>query len=265
MICSFRAPYVSVQLDSLDRQGKILATVGEPGRYGFVALSPDGTRAAVNRTDPQTGNQDIWLVDLSQGTITRFTFDPAIDTFPAWSPDGSRIAFLSYRGGANGIYLKAVSGAASEELVFKSSQNSALSQWSPDGRFLLIGMADGRMRTDLWVLPLNGDRTPFTFLRTPFDEVAGSLSPDGRWYAYNSNESGRLESYVQPFNPSPDAGTAAAAGKWMVSRGGAASHGMWRENGKELLYLAPDGKMMAVAISINQAFQQGLPLAQGSM
>jgi Tol biopolymer transport system component/predicted Ser/Thr protein kinase len=252
-----------LQLTLFDRQGKVLGTAGEPGRYASVGLSPDGTRAAVNRADPQTGNQDIWLIDLSQGAATRFTFDPANENFPLWSPDGSRIAFLSYRGGVNGIYVKAVRGAANEELIFKSSQNLAMAQWSPDGRFVTLGMVDAQTGLDVWILPdplsKSGERKLIPFLRTQFNEAAAAVSPDSRWIAYRSNESGRAEVYVQPFNPSPDAGTAAAGGKWMVSKGGSPGMVRWRGDGKELYYLSPDGKVMAVEISTNPVFRAGSP------
>jgi serine/threonine protein kinase len=246
-----------LQLTWFDRQGNILGTVGEPGAYSFVSLSPDASRAAVVQ------NGDVWLVDLGRATSTRFTYDPAAETNPLWSADGSKIAFASSRGGGFGIYQKASSGG-SEELLLKSDTNVQPQQWSPDGRFLLYTIVDQKTSLDQWILPLTGDKKPFPFLRTEFVEMAPRISPDGRWVAYRSNETGRPEIYVQPFNPTEDAGTAAAGGKWLVSD---AATGMprWRADGKELYYLAPNANIMAVPLTTSPSFQPGAPQAMFQM
>ena len=158
-------------------------------------LSPDGRRVAVNRT--VQGNTDIWLLDGSR--TTRFTFDPALDRFPVWSPDGSRIVFDSNRKGPRNLYIKPSSGAGSEELLVESPQDKLGVDWSADGRFIVYYSIDPQTGRDLWVLPLEGDRKPWMFLKTNFDERWGQFSPDGRWVAYQSNESGRQEIYVRPF------------------------------------------------------------------
>jgi len=172
-----------LQLTWYDRNGKAVGTVGEPARYQRMVLSRDGTKAAVTRIDRQSGARDVWLVDLAQGTSTRFTFDPASGDSPIFSPDGSRVMYLSYRAGVVGLYGKAENGAGSEDLLLKPMQSGTLSDWSPDGRFLIFG-AGAPFNT--WVLPLNGDRKPFPFARTQFTELSAHLSPDGRFIGYSS-------------------------------------------------------------------------------
>jgi eukaryotic-like serine/threonine-protein kinase len=243
----------NVQLAWYDRNGKVLGTVGEPARYERMVLSHDGTKAALARVDPQTGNRDIWLVDLAQGTSTRFTFD-IFSTSPIFSPDGSRVAFLSSRNRVLGLYEKAANGAGSEDVLVKSIQAGTLSDWTADGRFLIYG---GGSPFNTWVLPLNGDRKPFPFARTQFSEISAHLSPDGRFIGYYSNESGRNEVYVKPFTPEPDAGSSAA--KWLVSRNGSAGMVHWRKDGKELYYLGMDGNVMAVDVTTTPAFHAGVP------
>jgi eukaryotic-like serine/threonine-protein kinase len=252
-------PNQELQLTWIDRQGKVLGTVGELGRYNFMALSPDAQRVVVSRINSQSGNSDLWLIDLASGSSTRLTFDKATGVRQAaWAPDGAKIVFLSNRDGVGGFYQKATNGAGSDELVFKGGQGLAVNQWSRDGRFLIFGMADPETKNDLWLLPMAGERKPIPWIRSPFNETGGRISPDGRWVAYRSDESGRNDVYVQPFNSSADSGTSAAAGKWMVSRG---SLGMarWREDSKELYYLTPDAKVMMLDVTANPAFHAGVP------
>jgi Tol biopolymer transport system component len=244
------------QLTWFDRQGKALGTAGEQGQYSGVALSADGTRAAVTHV----ADQDLWLTDLSRGTSTRFTFGPGRARNPVWSPDGSRLIFASSREGVYDLYQKPASGAKEEEIVLKSGDNKFPLSWSRDGHFLLYLAVNRQTRNDLWVLPLDGDRKPFPFLRTEFDETQGRFSPDARWIAYMSNESGRPEVYVRPFSPPSAATPAETGGKWMVSKGGG-NNPVWRGDGKDLMYVAPDGKVMAVELTANTAFQPGVPKA----
>ena len=144
-------------------------------------------------------NQDIWLQDGER--TGRMTFDGAREVYPIWSPDGSRIAYLSAKSGAGDIYQKRTNGAGAEELLSKSNSIKFPSGWSADGRYILYFTVDARNRTDIWVLPTTGDRKPFPFLQSPFTDVWGQFSPDGRWVAYQSDESGRDEVYVRPFIP----------------------------------------------------------------
>lgn len=181
----------------------------------------------------------------------RFTFDPAGERDPIWSPDGSRIVFTSNRKGHFDLYQKSASGAGSEELLLESNIDKTPTGFSPDGRFLLYSAVDSRTRADLWVLPLVGDQKPFPFLQTEFTESFGQFSPDGRWIAYRSDESRGGEIYVAPF-PGP-------GGQRQVSTAGGRQP-RWRGNGKELFYLAPDDKLMAAEVS-----GQGATLQVGSV
>lgn len=177
------------QLTWFDRSGKTLGTVGGPdgNNLAFPELSPDGRRVAVTRT--VQGNTDVWPLDGTR--ITRFTFDASQDRWPFWSPDGSRIVFQSNRKGVNDLYWKLSSGAGNEEPLVELPQSKFVEDWSFDGRFLSYSSVDPQTAGDFWVLPLEGDRKPFVFLKTGFDEDSGQFSPDGRWVAYASNESSR--------------------------------------------------------------------------
>jgi eukaryotic-like serine/threonine-protein kinase len=253
------------QLTWLDRTGKILGTIGDPGLYRTLAISPDGKRVAFERADPQNFiNRNIWLFDLARGVTTRFTFDSGWDGNPVWSPDGSRIAFGGERTGIFDLYQKTSNLAGEDELVFKSAAHKLPSSWSPDGRFLLFYNATGP--THVWVLPLDGtaaDRKPFPLEQSEFLQAVGRFSPDGRWIAYQSNESGKDEIYVRPFDASSAGGSSSTAGtrvagKWMVSKDGGGVP-LWRHDGKELFYLSPTGMAMAVDVNTGGVFQAGIP------
>ncbi len=258
-VLAFRAEPGSetTQLVWLDRQGKRISVAGPPGEYGRPTLSPDGKTVALERTDPQSGAADLWLMDLGRGAQSRFTFDPGIDWLPAWSPDGTRIAFGANRQGRWRVYQKLSNGAGGEQLLLESADLMVPYSWSPDGRFLLYAVLDANNQYDLWALPMEGDRKPAPVLTTPFMEVRARLSPDGRWFAYASDETGRFEVYVQRF---PGA-SAAAGGKWPVSiHGGTMPR--WRADGKELFFAGGDGKLMAVEVRAEgSSFQAGAPRA----
>ena len=201
------------QLVWFDRSGKTLGTLGVPDTNNLLAprLSPDGRRAAVHRL--VQGNWDIWLLDAAH--TTRFTFDARPDRYPIWSPDGSRIAFDSNRKGHRDLYLKASNGAGSEELLLESAQDKVAMDWSRDGRSLLYLGIDPQTAFDIWVLPMEGERKPYVFLKTNFVETAAQFSPDAHWVSYMSNESGRYEIYVRSF--SGYVPRSAAGGQWQVS------------------------------------------------
>ena len=249
------------QLTWFDRAGRTLGTMGAPDENNLSSpnLSPDGRRVAVSRT--VQGNQDIWLMD---GTRTsRFTFDAALDRFPIWSPDGSQIVFDSDRKGQRDIYQKASSGEGAEEPLVESSQLKVVNDWSAVGSFLLYQSSDPQTDYDLWVLPLTGDRKPWVFLKTNFGERVGRFSPDGRWVAYQSNESGRAEIYIRPFvAPAASGATGkATSGQWQVSTAGGIFP-LWRHDGKELYYVGPNGEFMAVPITrTGTTLQRGDPVA----
>jgi eukaryotic-like serine/threonine-protein kinase len=244
------------QFTWFDRQGKVLGTAGEQGLYRTPALSPDGRRAAVSLRDSQNGKLVLWLFDFSRGTSTRFTFGSSSATSPIWSPDGNRIIFMSKPSGVYDLYQKPANGATDEELLLKSSENKVPTSFSHDGRFLLYLSVDPKTKDDLWVLPLGGDKKPFPFLQTEFNEVDGQFSPDGRWVAYVSDESGRNEIYVRTFSPDSTAAASDTAGKWQVSYGGGTDP-RWSADGKELYYMTPDWKLMAVEVTTNPVFQAG--------
>jgi Tol biopolymer transport system component len=240
------------QLVWIDRAGKLLGPVGATGSFQYPRLSVDGKRVAVVRWDIQTETNDIYVVDLARGTSARLTIDRANDGFPIWSPDGSRIAWVSGREGGHRIYQKLASGVGQDELLFKDETGTATYSWSPDGRFILYTRGNPGNNLDVWVLPLEGDRKPFPFLQTPFDEGSARFSPNGRWVAYRSNESGRDEVYVQTFP--------ASGGKWLVSPNGGYAP-QWRGDGKELFYISGESKVMAVEVKPGNSFELGVPKA----
>jgi Tol biopolymer transport system component/predicted Ser/Thr protein kinase len=253
------------QLTWFDRQGKTQGTFGDLRPDQGIALSADGTRAAV-RDAPMPANGDIWTLDFARGVRTRLTFRQALGSFPVWSPDGSRIAFS----GSNwdSLYEKASSGAGEEkELLKKPGEQKLPDSWSHDGRFLLYYTFNvAQNGQDLWALPLEGDRKPVLLLGTKFNEREGSFSPDMRWIAYTSNESGRTEVYVRPFLASGASGASGTSGapslgegKWQVSKDGG-TLAKWRADGKELIFRAPNGSPMTVDVTATgAAFQAGVP------
>lgn len=237
-----------------DRSGHAAGDAGEPdtGMPVYPELSLDGRQAAVSKT--VQGNQDIWLRDLVRGGMTRLTFDTAIDSAPVWSPDGARIAFATNRKGPYHLYVKSASGVGGEDLMQETSSSQFPQDWSRDGRFLLYSEVDVKTGRDLWALAVTGsDHKPIAIANTPSDEQNGQFSPDGRWVAYQSNESGEFQIVVQPFPQAP--------GKWQVSTAGG-SEPRWRADGKELYFLAPDGKIMAASINVQGSrFAAAAPVA----
>lgn len=244
------------RLTWFDRSGVALGAFGDrdPDDLLYPRVSPDGRRVVVSRT--VQGNADLWLLD---GTRTsRVTFDPAEDRYPLWSPDGSRLAFISNRTNVFAIYVKQMSGAGTEERLVTSDQTKSPSGWSPDGRFLLFNGLASPTNSDIWVLPMAGDRKPWAFQKTSFNERYGVFSADGRWVAYQSNESGRNEIYVRPFAQPGAAG--ATGGARQVSTSGGITP-LWAPNGKELYYVDPAGAMMAAPFTVAGAtFEPSAPV-----
>ena len=228
----------SSQLLWFDRTGKQIGVLGDAAAYTDVELSPDGKRAAVSIPDEGKG-RNIWIYDVARGLRTRFTFDPADQLTSIWSPDGARILFNSRRNGSLDLYEKAASGAGSEDTLLSDKVDKFPASWSPDGKFILYVSSGPSRSNDLFVLPLTGDRKPVPFPPTSFSEPEARISPDGRWVAYSSNESGRNEIYVASF-PGP-------GGKWQVSTAGG-SYPRWRHDGSEIFYLAPNNGLMAAEV-----------------
>ena len=232
-----------------DRQGKRLGTVGEPALYSNPALSPDGKRLAISRMDRTSNARAIWVLDLVRGTSSRFTFEKADHPNALWSPDGSRIAFSSARKSETirDLYWRSAGGAGGEETILEDSGNKSLESWSPDGKFLLYNLNQGR---EIDAVPIGGDRKPFPILKSNYSQSQASVSPDGRWIAYSSQESGRNEVFVQQFPP--------AGGKWQISTKGGAEPS-WRRDGKEL-YFIEGTKLAAVDVKASgSSFDAGIP------
>ena len=238
------------QLQWVDRAGKQIGTLGGSGGYGYLRLSPDEKRLAFGRRDPAT-RWDIWLFELTRNALTRFTFDSRTEVFPIWSPDGTRIAFSSNRDGQMHIYERLSTGVGNDqELLTQHAEPKFVNDWSSDGRFIAYHALSGKTRADIWILPLFGDRKAFPFLQTPHGEREARFSPNGRWIAYTSDETGPRELFVQSFP--------AGSGKWQISQGGAGPP-EWRADGKELFYVSGD-KLMAVEVRTDgNAFEAGTP------
>ena len=222
-----------------DRGGKRLESVGESEQYSNPALSPDGKRLVVSRLDPQVRTRDLWLCDLASGAFTRFTFDPADETNAVWSPDGSRIAFDALHDGVIDIYEKEVAGGSEAKLLLHSNENKYIHGWSPDGKLLLF-----RIGPITWALPASGSGK----LLGPYAMENPRISPNGRWVAYTSNQSGRSEVYVQNFP--------LAEGKWQISTTGGMEPS-WRDDGKELYYASGDNLYAMQVKTDSRVFEPG--------
>jgi Tol biopolymer transport system component len=222
------------QLAWFGRDGKSLGVVGPPflgGMWsiGAVELAPDGRNALVTQT--VDGNQDVYVMNLDDGSLTRVTSDAAADFLPLWSPDGRRVVFSSLREPA-GLYEKPVGGAQPERLVFAGPVQGA-SSWSPDGMLMY------RLQNNFWTIGMTGETKPTRWTTTPFDQANAQFSPNGKWVAYTSNQSGQYEIYVQAFH---------GEGRWPISVGGGVEP-RWRSDGKELFYLGADRILRAVRIT----------------
>jgi Tol biopolymer transport system component len=245
------------QLMWFDRAGKSLGTLGPPANYDELALSPDGLTVAVAERSAQ-GFYDIWLLDVARGVPTRFTFDTRSSSrYPIWSPDSSRVVFASSRARNFDLYEKAASGSGSERLLFKNDQDKRPNSWSPDGTHILFTPSDPKTQLDLWTLPVSSasgsGSQPALYLQTPASELQGQFSPDGHWIAYMSDEAraGQYQVYVQSYPP--------GGGKFQISTGDGGAQPRWRRDGKELFYVAPDGRLVAVDVKTASRFEAGAP------
>jgi Tol biopolymer transport system component len=250
------------QLTWLDRQGKALGTLGGVGHmFQSPRISPEGTRMAAVRRDSGE-HPDIWVVNLAQYSETRLTSVPANYSYPVWSPDGKRIVFSSEREGADNLYLRPADGAGTDEPLLKTAERKQPLDWSRDGKFLLFSVIAAKTGYDVWVLPMDsgpaGERKPLPYLQTNANESSAKFSPDGRFAAYESDESGTAEVYVRPFDPADPTASGSGAGKVKISATGGTVP-FWRADGKELLYTGLDRKVWSVDVATTPAFHAGTP------
>ncbi|MDA2924124.1 hypothetical protein MYX65_05620, partial [Acidobacteria bacterium AH-259-L09] len=235
----------------VDRQGHEEPLAAEPHLYTQPRVSPDGLRLAVSVTD--SGNTDMWIYDLRRETFTRLTFDPAMDDRALWTLDGLRVVFRSTRdGGASNLFWKAADGTGQVERLTTSPNYQDPDSWSRDGKGLVFYEANSETSGDINVLSMEGEPISKPLLQTQFAEGGAAISPDGRWVAYHSNETGRREVYVRPFPNVKE-------GKWQISRDGGVSP-VWGPEGHELFYRSLDGEaMMVVRIETEPTFVAGSP------
>ncbi len=235
------AVVLGAQLEWTDRAGKLLGTLADRDAYDEVSVSPDGRSVAVSQIDLKAGTHDIWICDVARNLKTRFTFDPGEELTPRWAPGGRSLVYVAGRGAQQGLYRKEIGGSGVEELLYASETVKVPSGFSPDGKLLAFNEVGTDTGLDIWILPLTGDRKPYPFLKTNFNESNAVFSSDGKWLAYNSNESGRAEVYVTPF-PGPGR-------KWQVSTQGGA-YPEWRQGGREILYQdLKTNEIMAVPVA----------------
>ena len=204
------------------------------------------------RPDPDTGKGDVWVVDTSRNTMSRSTFADAASISYAFSPDAKRIAVGTIAGTATGgMWIQPTSGSGNQEKLDTPKTFGNVISWSPNGRYLFFMVQNNATRADVYYIDLNGDKKLTPFIQSPANETGAVLSPNGKWLAYSSDESGRVEVYVTAF-PGP-------GGKWQVSNGGGGSPS-WSADGKQLYYTIGD-KLMVVAIQNVETFEFGAPTA----
>lgn len=241
------------QLVWVDRAGREIDRISDRGVFFCPALSHDGRRVAVDMSNSATGNGDIWLYDVARKTPTRLTYDPGNESSPLWSPDDKHIVFVGDSAGRDDLYIVPSGGTASPEALFADAMAKRPTQISHDGTSVIFNRSPNRtsIATDVWICSI-ADKKARPWLATPFSEAGAQLSPDGRWIAYQSNETGRSEIYVRAFPDSEE--------KWLISNAGG-SMPSWRGDGRELFYVAPDQKMMAVAVRPGKVFEAETPVA----
>jgi len=246
----------AVQLVWLDRTGKQVGLFGPLGSYDDFRLAPDERRIAF--ANSASDNRDVWVLDSVRGVTSRITSDPAIDDPPMWSPDGLRVVWASNRRGAFDLYVKSANGAGPDQLLVTMAAPAGWPEdWSRDSRFIIYQIPGPKTGQDLWIAPQpaqgQSGSKPFPYLQTGFDERHGRFSPDGRWVAYSSNESGRDEIYVQSFP--------ASGAKFPISAGGG-TEPQWGRDGKELFYISDERTLMAVPVKLASSAAEPLRVGQ---
>jgi Tol biopolymer transport system component len=227
-----------VTLEWFDRTGRALGTIGGPAPYEQVRLSPDGTRVAAAIEEVEAGSRSVWILEEGRDTPIRFTFAGTHDWQPVWSPDGTRIAFGSYRDGPLNLYIKAATGAGNDEPLVISDEQKDTGDFSADGRH--FAYTSRITKGDVLVTTVAGAREIVPIARTDAEEGEARFAGDGRWIAYTSDETGRKEVFVQPFPPT--------GAKWQVSVGGG-QQPAWRGDGRELFYVNDEGTLLSVAVA----------------
>jgi serine/threonine protein kinase/Tol biopolymer transport system component len=256
-LIAYQSGDVVSQLVWFDRNGRELSAVGPPANHESPRISPDEQRVAVAVANPRTGTLDLWVYELSSSLTTRFTFTDLYTEYnPIWSPDGRGIAFVGDPDGPPHLHEKPWGGMGNEQTLVPPGGVQWSHDWSSDGRFILYEESDVRGKLDLWILPMFGERKPKPFRNTQFVETEGRFSPDGRWIAYVSDESGQREVYVQSFEFEGNGN----GGRWRISTDGG-SQPVWRRDGKELFYLAADNKLMSVPVKSGVTFAAESPTA----
>jgi Tol biopolymer transport system component len=239
------------QITLFDREGKEVSQVGAKDLYQQPVFSPDAKRIAVIKSDVDKESNDLWVLDLASGKMTRVSVSGERESAaaPAWSPDGSHVAYVGLRQGAYGLYQKLSNGEGAEELLYKSNAPLVLTDWSMDGRYLTYYSTDLGGGA-IYALPLagTGERKPIEIFRSKFQLTGPRLSPDARFVAYVSNETGRTELYIRPFSPVTPA-AAPPKGPWKLSEDGSMGMAFWRRDGKEITYLAPNRSIVSVSLS----------------
>ncbi len=247
-VLAFLSGAIQSRLVWFSREGHEIATLGEPGGYGALRISPDGRKAVTARADPRTLNDDVWIYDLSRNIGKRFTSEPGNDFNAIWHSDGQRIIYALDVLGSATLYEKTLSESGKGTELMPMERFKLPHDCSPDGRLILYSDTSAETGFDLWILPMDGDRKPRPFQRTRFDESAGAFSPDGRWISFVSSESGIPDVYVQRSDGSGE--------KYRISTAGGSAV-RWRRDGKELFYIAGDDRVMAVPVSAGETFTAG--------
>jgi Tol biopolymer transport system component len=256
------------QIALFDREGKEISQVGAKDLYQQPVFSPDAKRIAVIIRDVEKESFDLWVMDVATGKATRVSVSGERENAgsPAWSPDGSHVAYVGLRQGAYGLYQNLSNGEGTEELLYKSNAPLVLTDWSMDGRYLTFYSTDLGGGA-IYALPLagTGERKPIEIFRSKFQLTGPRLSPDARFVAYVSNETGRTELYIRPFSPTAAPGAAPSKGPWKLSEEGSMGMAFWRRDGKEITYLAPNRSIVSVSLSTAPDFEFEKPKVLFSM
>jgi Tol biopolymer transport system component len=236
-------PTVLSQLTWFDRTGRRLGVLGPVADHGNLELSPDGTRVAVAVTDRARATRDIWVYEVGSGSRTRFTSDPADENWLIWSPDGTSVLLNSFAPDRLSLLRAPSAALAPHTSLLEGNEGKWPVSWSPDGRVVLYVTSNTRTGNDIWVLPLDGARPPYPFLRTEASENWATFSPDGRWVAFSATEGGPPEVFVSPF---PSTGR-----RWRISADGG-TQARWQRDGREIFYGAPDRRLMAARVTLSE-------------